>query len=347
MMFSQAIRDCLKNLDDVKQSSPATLSNYDRTYQQFRAYLREHEFADDCRHFTVETVSGFIGDLKQRGCVANTIHNKRHALSTLAKFMCKRKDGRGRPLLTENPALLSEAPPESTPETKYLYEDEMELLMATPCSDELALARFVFADSWIRRQELVEANVGNLIVEDRQHFLKIQVKGRRRKGEAPQKIALSKVCAKKITDALAARGPRLRDVTRNADTIPTTRPQDNEPLFVNEQGKRWTVSQLTNAMIRLGKKAGIRRITSSPHRIRHAAATQANADGVDQATLAAMLNHRGLRHVARYVHVSPKRHAAIREQQSEWWLSKETLRDEVASQQEDGSAKSKRRKPAR
>jgi site-specific recombinase XerD len=346
MTFSEAVRQCIKNLDEVKQSSPATLSNYDRTYQQYRAYLRGLGLADDTRHFTVETVSGFLGYLTKQGCVASTIHNKRHALSTLAKFMLKRKDGRGRALLTENPALLSEAPPESTPETKYLYEDEIDLLMAAPCSPQLALARLALADTWIRRQELVEANVGNFITEDDQHFLKIQVKGRRRKGEAPQMIAVSSYCAKQINAALATRGPRLRDVTRNSEVVPAVALNPDDPLFINEQRKRWTVSQLTNAMIRLGHKAGIRRITTSPHRLRHAGATRANADGVDPATLAAMLNHRGLRHVARYVHVSPKRHAAIREQQSAW-LNKDTLRDNIASQQEDASAKSKRSKPAR
>jgi site-specific recombinase XerD len=258
--------------------------------------------------------------------------------------MLKREDGRGRPLLTENPALLSEAPPESRPETKYLYEDEVDQLMAAPCSPQLRLARLALADTWIRRQELVETNVGNFIEQDGQHYLKIQVKGRRRKGEAPQMIAVSNYCAKQINAALATRGPRLRDVARDSEAVPTSRPHDDEPLFVNEQGKRWTKSQLTNAMIRLGQKAGIRRITTSPHRLRHAGATRANADGVDQATLAAMLNHRGLRHVARYVHVSPKRHAAIREQQSAW-LNKETLRDNIASQQKEGSAKSKRSKP--
>jgi hypothetical protein len=44
-------------------------------------------------------------------------------------------------------------------------------------------------------------------------------------------------------------------------------------------------------------------------------ATLACAEGVDQVTLAALLNHQGTRHVGRYTHVLPARLVAVRGQQ--------------------------------
>jgi integrase/recombinase XerD len=299
MTFSEAVRACLSNLDHVKKSAAATLVNYDRTFQQFRSHLRTLGLSDDCRHFTVETVSSFLEDLGKRGCKASTLANKRHALSTLARVMLKRKDGRGRPLLTENVALLTEAPPEVRPATKFLSEEELRALFATPCSDELNLVRHVLLHSWVRRAEACAANVGDVVEHGGNHFLKIAPKGRKRSGEEPVSIPLSPETVDRLMTAQLNRGM----------------PKSHEPLLVDERGKRYTPSQMTQAMIRLGHKAGIKQSTS-PHVLRHTSATIANSEGVDPTHLAALLAHRGTRHVARYVHVLPQRLSAIRDQQS-------------------------------
>lgn len=88
-----------------------------------------------------------------------------------------------------------------------------------------------------------------------------------------------------------------------------------DPLFLDDRGWRFTRSQLTQAMIRLGQRAGITRISTSPHRLRHTANVIARQSGVDALTRAAMLNHRSLRTLARYDHLVPGETAKGREQQ--------------------------------
>lgn len=89
----------------------------------------------------------------------------------------------------------------------------------------------------------------------------------------------------------------------------------DEPLFVDRLGKQFRRGQLTTAMIRLGKAAGITRVSTSPHKWRHTANVIARQSGVDALTRAAMLNHRSLRTLARYDHLVPGEVVKGREQQ--------------------------------
>src|SRR5258707_10643727 len=68
-------------------------------------------------------------------------------------------------------------------------------------------------------------------------------------------------------------------------------------------------------MIALGRRAGIRRLTTSPHKLRHTTNVIARMSGVDALTRAAMLNHRSMKTLARYDHLVPGEVARGREQQ--------------------------------
>jgi integrase len=69
------------------------------------------------------------------------------------------------------------------------------------------------------------------------------------------------------------------------------------------------------AMVRLGVAAGIRRVSTSPHKLRHTANVIARQSGVDALTRAKMLNHRSMKTLARYDHLVPGETARGREQQ--------------------------------
>jgi len=85
----------------------------------------------------------------------------------------------------------------------------------------------------------------------------------------------------------------------------TLRTPDGKRVSVG--GQRFTVAELTCAFVRIGKKAGITRISTSPHRLRHTANVLARQAGVDALTRARMLGHRSLRTLARYDHLVPGR----------------------------------------
>lgn len=294
--LSKGFNECSTYLRGVRGYSDATLANYGRTWAQFLGYLREQGHTDEARHFTTEAVMGFCDWLASKGAVPNTILNKIHGLSTLARFLMKRTDGRGRPVLASNPTLGFERPRETRPVTKFLLPAELAQLMAVPCSAGLSLARAVMLDTGIRCQEAVEAKVGHLRQIGDDWYLVIPVKGRRQKGAEPATIPLSRECAALLTS---------RRTTATPD----------EPLFLDNHGKQFRRGQLTTAMIRLGQKAGITRVSSSPHKWRHTANVIARQSGVDALTRAAMLNHRSLRTLARYDHLVPGEVVKGREQQ--------------------------------
>lgn len=295
--LSKGFQECRTYLRGVRGYSDATLSNYERTWGQYLGYLRERGLTDEARHFTVETTMGFCDWLASKGAVPNTILNKLHGLSTLARFLTKRTDGRGRPVLAANPTLGFERPRQTPVETKFLLPDELARFMVCPAPPGLALVRAVMLDTGIRCLEAVQADVGDLRQIGETWYLAIAVKGRRQAGAEPATIPISSACAALLE--------RDGSITRAR----------HEPLFLDSRGRRWQRGQLTSAMIRLGQRAGITRITTSPHRLRHTANVIARQSGVDALTRAAMLNHRSLRTLARYDHLVPGEVVKGREQQ--------------------------------
>lgn len=295
--LSKGFQDCQMYLRGVRGYADATLANYGLTWSQFLGYLREQGLGDEARHFNVENVMGFCDWLARKGAIPNTILNKIHGLSTLARFLMKRTDGRGKPVLASNPTTQFERPRGNPVETKFLLPDELAQFMAVPCHEGLALARTVMLDTGIRCLEAIEATVGDLRAIGDSWYLVIPVKGRRQAGAEPATIPISLACAELLLDRV--RGKTL-----------------DEPLFPNQHGKPFTRSQLGQAMARLGRKAGITRISTSPHKLRHTANVLARMGGADAFTRQKMLNHKSARTLARYDHLVPGEVVKGREQQA-------------------------------
>lgn len=289
MALSDRMKDCLTHLRRSQGFSEATEQNYGRTYRQFLAFLQERGLKDETASFTKDNVIGFTDWLSSRDVNGNTILNKLWGLSSLAEYLMERNDGRGRPLLTYNPTKGFKRPKQVQPETFYLLPDELRAFMSVRLEPHLALARALLIDTGLRRLEAVEANVNDLHDVGGQLYLAVKVKGRRAEGAEPDHKPVSADVAELIRASLAARGY----------------PKDEAPLLVTRSGHRFTVSALTCAVIRIGERAGITRISTSPHRLRHTTNVIARRAGVDPLTRARMLGHRSLRTLARYDHLVP------------------------------------------
>jgi site-specific recombinase XerD len=289
MKLTTAGRECLQYLAAVRGYAPATIATYDRTYSQFYAFLRAHNIGDEPKHFTVENVMAFCSDLGSRGVVSNTILNKLHGLSTFAEYLMKRTDHRGHPVIPSNPTRGFERPKEQQAETKFLYPQELVQFMAVEVDENTALMREVLVDTGIRAGESVDANVGDLQDVDGTIYLTLRVKGRRGANQQPASIPLSAECAESVRGSLMRRND----------------PPADAALLIDRVGHRFTRTQLTCLFIRLGQRAGITRLSTSPHKLRHTANVVARIAGVDAVTRAAMLNHRSMRTLARYDHLVP------------------------------------------
>ena len=289
MTLSEAIRQCLIHLQHVEKASPRTLSNYGRTMGQYLTFLHQHGLDDSPKQFTVERVQEFAGWLGQNGRVGNTIHNKLHGLAALTRWLMARKDGRGKPYLTSDPTKGWQKPKKVDVETDFLYPEDFEKFLGLPLPPYLANARQLIVDTLIRRLEAVEAKVGDLKQIGDAVYLTLQVKGRRQAGAARRSIPLSHEFAERLIKTLREReaGP-------------------DDPLIVDRLGDPWTESQLTSAFIRMGIAAGIERVSTSPHHIRHTVATILHhVQKVPLRVLKELLNHRSIQTTERYVHLIP------------------------------------------
>lgn len=298
MLLSKSFQDALQYLGSVRSYSAATLSNRERAGSQFIAFLRSTGQPDDVRSFNVDTVMDFGVFLGKQGCHPNTINNKLDALSSFARYLLKRKDALR--FIQVDPTKAFERPAPVKVETKFLYPDELVKFMAVETSPEGALAREVFVDTGIRVAEACEANVGDLQEVDGVVYLTIAVKGRRQRHAEPASVPLSATCAEIVKSVIAARVPK---------------PKADAPLLLDLHGRRWNRTQLSIYMARLGERAGITRVSTSPHRLRHTANVIARQAKIDAPTRAKMMNHRSQATLARYDHLVPGELAQGREQQ--------------------------------
>lgn len=264
----------------ARGASPRSVDCYDLTHRQYIAYLSGHGFTDDIRHFTPETVDGFATYLKENGRKASSINVKLAALHSLGEYGVKTKDTRGRYLMAENPLLRVYRPKRERPAEKYLGKAEILALLAEPCPAPVRLAVDLLVDTALRASELANAHVEALRADGERIILSVKVKGGRH-----QEIVLGAEVAGRLLESL-----RFREA------------KPSDPLLVNEKGERYTRTTLSEAVLRLARRAGITRILVRAHVLRHSVATLASSLAVDVPTIAAMLNHSDIHTVQRYVH---------------------------------------------
>lgn len=287
MQFSKVYADCLKYLGAHLDYSGNTIDQYDTTYRQFQHYLMTRDLNDDLRHFTTETIEGFVGWLIDQKVSTNTVRHRLTALSTLARFARKRRDAKGRALLPENPTEGVEWPTYRRPATRFLHRSELFAFLALSVPMHEAIARALFVETGLRVSELVRANVGDLLEGPGGAVsLAVTVKGKGRRSEVVHTPISTGLVA------LLHEGHMLR-----------TMPDPGEPLLVNSLGGRWTRAGLTEMIRRLGEKAGITRLPVRPHVLRHTANVIARAAGLDPFVRSKLLHHRHPQSLERYEHL--------------------------------------------
>lgn len=269
----------------ARGASPRSADCYDLTHRQYIAFLLGQGLTDDIRHFTPETVSAFATYLGESGRKASSVNVKLAGLHSLGEYGVKTKDAKGRYLLTENPMVRVYRPKRERPPEKYLSRQEILALLAEPCPAPVRLVVDLLVDTALRASELANACASDLRMDGDRIILSVKVKGGRH-----QEISLGKEVAGRLLESL-----HFREV------------KPTDPLLVNEKGERYTRTTLSEAVLRLAKKAGITRILVRAHVLRHSVATMASSLKVDVPTIAAMLNHSDIHTAQRYVH----RHDAV------------------------------------
>lgn len=286
MTLSKAMSEYLRHRAVYQRSSPGSIEQYDRTYRMFLAHLRNRGLPDVPGSFTSDAVREWGLVEGERGVGGRTLASRFGHLSSLADYMVKLKDGRGRPLLAGNPVRELERPRFDRPESKFLHPDELRAFLSVPAQSFENIARDLLLDTMLRVSEAANANVGDVEGPDGdgRYMVVVRVKGGHEK-----RVPLSPAMATELQGYLLARGA----IDRAA------------PLLVNSRGARWTRTGLSQLMVRLGRRAGLKRFPVSAHKLRHTGATIALNEGANLKAVSALLNHSKIETTAQYLHLMP------------------------------------------
>ena len=183
-------------------------------------------------------------------------------------------------MLDTNPVMRIKRPRNNRPRIKFLSVDELRSLLAVDCKPNERLALELIVDQPLRATEYCESKVSDLTLDNDQVALTVRVKGGSYK---------TKVLGRRVAELLTR-------TLREREAGP------NETILVNSNGDPFTRQSLSEMLLKLARRAGIRRVPVRSHVIRHSIASAAASLGATVHELADMLNHSDTNTVKRYVH---------------------------------------------
>lgn len=313
-------KDFLNYLTGVRGYAETTRRNYDKAIDQFRAYLSSVGVMDTVAEFTDDAILGWMTDLAGRGVKPSSICVKLSALSSLADYLTKRKNDRGKFVMHDNPTKRIDWPTVEQADTEFMRPEEVEAYLALPLPLNEQVVRAVLFDTGARRAELCRAKVSDLVEIDGGWSLAITVKGR---GTRKRKVymPLFAETATLIRGHLADRGIPSDDPARDGE----------QPLLVNRQGKPFNGSNFQYLITSIGEQAGISRFRLSPHKVRHTVNVIRDLGGVDEFRRARLLGQSNSRSQERYRHVIDGGAREAKQQQADGYQRYVSRKDVTAS----------------
>lgn len=246
--------------------STATVRWYSINLGQFVDFLKS-KFVQEPEQIKAIHVREHLSDLAAKGLSDNYIHGRARTIKTFVRFLHS-EEYIPRPVTIVMPKLCQKR-------LKALTGEEVkQVLAACDCTRDKAIVSFL-VDTGLRRAELValnwadvNLNTGAVIVE--------HGKG----GKA--RIAVMGVATRRLL--LSYR----RELTLMKDM----------PLFLTQQGRRFTDNGLRSLVIRISQKSGVE---FSPHTLRRTFATLSLRAGMNPLHLQALMGHSTLDMVTVYV----------------------------------------------
>jgi integrase/recombinase XerC len=285
----------LKHLREVRQVSPNTLRAYDRDLVRFFAFLApappeqpEQEQQEQAERPELPQAVAirparlrlYLGHLSDDGLGGTTL--SRH-LSTLRSFFAWLEENGH---IDSSPAAALRGPRRGRRLPKYLEEEEVERLLASPCSDDPEQHRDqaileVLYSTGCRVAELVALNEADFDL--RRGLVMLRGKGRK------ERLGM-------------LGGPAVTAVKRYM-VYKGNVGNNRGPLFLNRLNTRLTDRSVRRILLRCLERAEIHR-HCSPHTLRHSFATHLLRRGADLRTVQELLGHASLGSTQIYTHVS-------------------------------------------
>ena len=276
----------LTELKEARGAATTTVRGYARDLQQCADFLREQALAEQWEEVRPAHLRRFLAHLHERGYARASIARKLSAVRTLYRTL------RRRGLAASDPTVGLSAPRARRRLPRFLYQGEVEKLLAAPDPAtplglrDRALLETLYATG-LRVAELV-----SLTAEQARETAELRVVGKRGKQRL---VLLGRPAQKAIARYLEQGRPHLLQGG-----------PDSGRLFLNARGGPLT-DRSVRRIVHRHVLAACAQHGVGPHALRHSFATHLLEAGADLRAVQELLGHASLSTTQIYTHVSRQR----------------------------------------
>jgi integrase/recombinase XerC len=282
MSWEAKVDGFLQYLHIEKNASPHTLSSYGSDLTQFIKYVEEQHITD-LAAVTYLNVRQFLAGLQARQYAKKTVARKLSAVRSFFLYLVREGE------LTASPFNAVQTPKQDKLLPKFIYPEELKLLLAAPDLSEpagqrdAAIMECLYA-SGMRVSELVQVDVDDI---DWQHGV-VLVFG---KGSKERYVPLGDYALQALRVYLEQGRPRLSVSS------------SEKAVFLNRSGGRLTDRSVRRVLDKYVERLAMSR-QISPHTLRHSFATHLLEAGADLRTVQELLGHEHVSTTQIYTHVT-------------------------------------------
>ncbi len=274
----------LSYLQIQKRYSKHTILNYQNDLESFFEFLeKESIYSFDEIDFKI--IRNYLSFLYEKKYSKSTVARHISSLRSFYKYLLKEN------IVNKNPMIFISSPKMDKKLPKFLYEKEIETLMAMPDMNnpkgirEALILEFLYSTG-VRVSELCEVKMSDISFSDK----KIKIHG---KGEKDRYVLFGN----RLLDILELYLKKSRPILEK-EKIPF--------LLLNDSGKQMHDRRVRTIIDNLLKKS-CASYHISPHVLRHSFATHMLNNGADLKTVQELLGHEDLSTTQIYTHISNER----------------------------------------
>lgn len=294
-MLANQIEGFLNQLRIEKSASQLTILSYRTDLNQFFDFLAENYKVEKSQithdMITHQTVRQYLAMLQDNNLKRTSIARKLASIRSFVKYLCR--EG----IIAGNPIAAVSTPKQDKKLPKFLYPEEIEILLNAPDDSSLGLRDKAILETLyatgIRVSELVNLNLNDIDLEQEL----IRVWG---KGSKERIVPFGKMAKLSLLKYINEARPML---------INKKNKQENA-LFLNKNGSRLSDRSIRNILNKYLDAVALHQ-KISPHAIRHSFATHLLNNGADLRSVQELLGHIRLSTTQIYTHLTKENIKAI------------------------------------
>jgi integrase/recombinase XerC len=284
----ESLAEFLRHLGVEKNASTHTVKSYREDLTQAVTFFQEKLATPDPKTAQLSTrlLRGYLAWLHEQGYARSTIARRLAAVRSWCRYLCR--EG----ALKVNPALGLRAPRQEKKLPKFIAQQDIDVLLASPTGDDplrqrdRALLETLYS-AGLRVSELTGLDLDDLDLD----------------------AGLATVRGKGKRERLAMLGPPAVEALRQwlaARPAVHARAAAQRAVFLNKNGTRLSTRGVARLVEKYLACAGMN-AGASPHTLRHSFATHLLDAGADIRSVQELLGHKSLGTTQIYTHVSTQR----------------------------------------